>query len=374
MSPTTDSHQCDGTPHFGCRGNKDVIGVLIAQLGTPDAPTPRALRKYLRQFLSDRRVIEVPRLLWLIILYGIVLTFRPKRSARLYKRIWWKEGSPLLKITEAQTARVREAIQKDHPLVAVEFGMRYGSPSLESAIDGLIAKGCTRILLFPMYPQYSATTTAATYDAVFAHLLKRRCVPTLRVAEPYYAHPAYISSLATVINEGLAKIAESDRPEKLVLSYHGIPEKYIEKGDVYCCHCTETTQALLPKLSLPQESVIHTYQSRFGRDPWLIPYTDRTIESLAHEGVKNIAICAPGFTADCLETLDELGNEGRESFHESGGGGYTTLSCLNDHPVWIEAMKSIITEELGSWLSHGGHRGCGISCPIQAAKARGLKP
>jgi ferrochelatase len=284
----------------------------------------------------------------------------------LYKRIWTKDGSPLLVITRKQTDGVRERLQRSVPGVEVEFGMRYGKPTLEAAIDRLIAKGCSKILLFPMYPQYSATTTAATYDSVFAHLLNRRWVPTLRVAEPYYNHPKYVDALASVVNEHLS--AMEWKPEKVVLSYHGIPEKYVTKGDVYCCQCTETTQALLPKLSIPREQVIHTFQSRFGKDPWLRPYTDVTFEELAHGGVKDIAVFAPGFPADCLETLDELGNEGSEQFHEAGGGRYSLIPCMNDHPAWLDAMESIIREELGSWVVGEGRtaQDCAITCPLKA--------
>jgi ferrochelatase len=355
------------TCEFGCRGSKDKIGVLIAQLGTPDAPTPSKLRKYLRQFLSDRRVIEVNRVLWWVLLNCVILVTRPFRSARLYKRIWGEDGSPLLTITQKQTRGVRELIQKQYRNVEVEFGMRYGSPSLEKGVDALIAKGCSKILLFPMYPQYAAATTASTYDAVFPHILKRRWVPTLRFAEPYYAHPRYIQAQAEIINEHLKQL--SWKPERLVLSYHGVPEKYVKKGDPYCCQCVETTAALVPLVKLESEKIIHTFQSRFGRDPWLTPYTDETFEALGHAGVKSIAVVAPGFTADCLETLDELGNEGEEQFHEAGGEQYSVIQCLNDHPVWIEAMTAIIKEELGSWLEGEARqvRECAIRCPLQSA-------
>jgi ferrochelatase len=352
---------------FGCRGSKDRVGVLLAQLGTPDAPTPGKLRKYLRQFLSDPRVIEVNRVLWWVLLNCVILVTRPFRSARLYKRIWGKDGSPLLTITQKQAEGVRNKLRQQYPHVEVEFGMRYGSPSLERGIDALIAKGCSKILLFPMYPQYAAATTASTYDAVFPHILKRRWVPTLRVAEPYYAHPRYIKAQADIINEHLAALPWT--PERLVLSYHGVPEKYVKKGDPYCCQCVESTAALVPLVKLAPENIVHTFQSRFGRDPWLTPYTDETFEALGHAGIKNIAVAAPGFTADCLETLDELGNEGEEQFHEAGGEKYSVIPCLNDHPLWIDAMTSIIKEELGSWIEGEARRvrECTIRCPLQSA-------
>jgi ferrochelatase len=350
---------------FGCRGSKDKVGVLLAQLGTPDAPEPRALRRYLRQFLSDRRVIEVNRVLWWVLLNCVILVTRPRRSSKLYKRIWGKDGSPLLTITKKQADGVRERLSRISPHVEVEFGMRYGKPSLESAVDALIAKGCSKILLFPMYPQYAAATSASTYDAVFSHILKRRWVPTLRVAEPYYQHPRYIAAQAEVINQYLAKLPW--KPEYLVLSYHGVPQKYVTKGDPYCCQCVETTAALKPKLDFPVERVVHTFQSRFGRDPWLTPYTDETFEELGHSGVKSIAVVAPGFTADCLETLDELGNEGLEQFEECGGEQYSVIPCLNDHTVWLDSLSAIIKEELGSWLEGEARQqhGCSIQCPLR---------
>jgi ferrochelatase len=350
---------------IGCKSHRDRVGILLAQLGTPDAPTPEKLRPYLRQFLSDRRVIEVNRFVWWLVLRGVVLRTRPARSAALYQRIWGKDGSPLLTITKDQTNILRERLTAEIPGVQVAFGMRYGQPSLEGAIDSLIAQGCTKLLLLPMYPQYSAATTASTYDVVFAHLLKRRWVPTLRVVEPYYRHDGYVAALATTINEGLAAMGEP--PSHLVLSYHGIPERYVEKGDPYCCMCTETTRALIPKLHISADRVIHTYQSRFGKDPWLVPYTDETIEALAKDGATRIAVAAPGFTADCLETLDELGNEGRHLFEEHGGKELRVIPCLNTHPAWMEALYGITMEELGSWSRARG--ACSsLSCPVARAK------
>ncbi len=350
---------------FGCRGNQNKVGVLLAQLGTPDAPTAKALRPYLKQFLGDPRVIEKPRWLWWLILNCIILRLRPKRSARLYSRIWTAEGSPLLVITKQQTEALRQKLGDYQGLLEIDFGMRYGSYSLESAIDRLIEKGCSKIVLFNMYPQYSATTTAANYDAVFKHLLNRRWVPTLRVVEPYYDKPSYIKALADRINQSLSELPSM--PEYLVFSYHGIPEMYVQKGDPYCCMCSETTRALLPLLSIPADRVIHTYQSRFGRDPWLVPYTDETIDALGKKGVKNIAVACPGFTADCLETLDELGNEGREAFHEHGGENLYLIPCLNDHPSWIDSMQELILAELSGWLLENQTREQ-LKCPVACAK------
>lgn len=348
---------------FGCRGTKDRIGVLVAQLGTPDAPTKSALRRYLKQFLWDRRVIETNRALWWLILNGIVLNTRPKRSARLYKRIWWPEGSPLLKITERQTQALKERCRALGEQVEVVFGMRYGNPSLESAIDQLIDSGCSRILLVPMYPQYSATTTASIYDAAFAHLLRRRSVPALRVLAPYYRDRRYIEALSETINQGLKALPYT--PERLVLSYHGIPIKYVTKGDPYCCMCVETTEAFRSRIEMPPENIIHTFQSRFGRDPWLQPYTDKTVEALAQEGIKKIAVACPGFTADCLETLDEVGNEALELFRHNGGEELQLIPSVNDQPVFMDALFAIVKEELHGWLSPQCSPAACHGCPTQ---------
>lgn len=352
---------------FGCKGYGDKVGVLLAQLGTPRAPTPSALRTYLKQFLSDRRVIEVNRLLWWFILNGSVLRTRPARSAKAYSRIWQSDGSPLLTITKNQCQRLESELRQIAP-VEVQFGMRYGEPSLEHALDELIEKGCARILLFPMYPQYAAATTASSYDMVFNHLLKRRWVPTLRVVAPYYHHAGYLKAVAAGIVESIeqSKAAGQPAPQKLLLSYHGIPLAYVQKGDPYCCMCTETTARLLPYLPFDASDVIHTYQSRFGKDPWLTPYTDVTIESVAKQGIKHLAVALPGFTADCLETLDELGNEGRHIFLENGGKTFTLIPCVNNSPVWIRAMRDIVVEELGSWIAKDSQAEK-ISCPVEVA-------
>jgi ferrochelatase len=348
---------------FGCDGTPDRVGVLIAQLGTPDAPDRPSLRRYLKQFLSDPRVIEANRFVWYFILNGIILQKRPQRSAALYQRIWTDEGSPLMCITESQTSKVSERLHKIAPEVQVVFGMRYGRPSLESAIDQLVDGGCGRILLFPMYPQYSGPTTASTYDAVFKHMLKRRWIPTLRVAEPYYLSPHYVRAQADVINNSLAKLDQ--KPERLMLNFHGVPRSFIEKGDPYCCMCTETYRALVPLINMPADRILQCYQSRFGKEPWLEPYADETVVRLAKEGVKHMAIACPGFTADCLETLDELGNEARHLFIENGGERFDLFPSLNDQAPWIDGMTSIIQEELGNWIDSGreGRYAGKVCCP-----------
>jgi ferrochelatase len=358
---------CANVP-YGCRGYSDKVGVLLAQLGTPDAPTRAALRRYLKQFLSDRRVIEVNRVLWWVLLNGIILNTRPKRSAALYARIWGHDGSPLLTITRSQTDKLRARLHRIDPRIEVMYGMRYGQPSLEKAIDELAAKGVTQLILVPMYPQYAAPTTASVYDMVFPHLLKRRWVPTLKVVAPFFQHPSYVRALTTTIEEGYKNLGYT--PERLILSYHGVPQKYVKKGDPYCCQCVETTRLFKAHTSLPTDSVIHTFQSRFGSDPWLQPYTDDTIEELAKAGVKDLAVACPGFVADCLETLDEIGNEALEAFHEHGGERLKLIPGVNDHETFIDCLETVVRETAGPWIEpralsviEGGAPGTTCACP-----------
>jgi protoporphyrin/coproporphyrin ferrochelatase len=348
---------------LGCIPRDNKIGVLLAQLGTPDAPTPKALRKYLKQFLADRRVVDKNPVLWWLILNCFILVTRPARSAALYKNIWTEKGSPLLFHTKSQCEALRAALEERN--IQVEFGMRYGSSPLSDAISRMINNGCRRILLLPLYPQYSAPTTASTYDAVFPELLKARWVPSLKVVDPYFAHPEYIAALAHTINESLARLPQL--PQRLVLSYHGIPLEYIKNGDPYCCQCTETTQHLLPLLNFPPEHVIHTFQSRFGRDPWLEPYTDVTIDALPAKGITHIAVACPGFVSDCLETIDEMGREATHAFLEAGGKTLDIIPCLNDHPRWIQALETICLSELKEWLdldAKHAHANKKIQCPL----------
>jgi len=361
---------------FGCRGARELTGVLLAQLGTPDAPTPKALRRYLKQFLWDPRVIEANRVLWWLILNGLILQTRPKRSARLYARIWQEAGSPLLTITRSQSAKLQAlfaaSTNGDHETV-VQFGMRYGNPSLESAIDTLMAAGCTRIVLVPLYPQYAGATTASVLDAVYTHVLRRRWVPTIRVADPYYRHPSVLRSVVSSVREFYKN--EARPPERLVLSYHGVPKRYIAAGDPYCCMCVEMTTLLTKQLGLPAGHVVHTFQSRFGKDPWLTPYTDYTIEELARQGVKRIAVACPGFSADCLETLDELGNEASHLFKKLGGEELRLIPCVNDRADFMLALQEIVIDTGGSWFSAASCAAAqpcgncqqreGISCPAQ---------
>ncbi|SRR5579871_2593472 len=324
---------------------KSRPGVLLIQLGTPDAPTVPALRRYLRQFLSDPRVIEAPRLLWWCILNGRILRTRPAQSAAKYQRIWDPQtGSPLLHLTRLQT----EALQRLLPGLPVRFGMQVGNPAVAQVVREMIAQGVDRLIVLPMYPQYSATTTASATDVLFLALLKERRVPALRIVPPYYDHPAYLDAVVTVIREELAKLPW--QPEHYLLSFHGIPVKYVERGDPYPEQVERTKQLLLERLGWPEGMWTQSFQSLFGRDLWLQPYTDQTLEKLARSGVKRVFVATPGFTTDCLETIDEIGYEARELFRHAGGEKLHQCRCLNDHPAWIQGMKTLIEEEGRGWL------------------------
>jgi ferrochelatase len=320
-------------------------GVLLVQLGTPDAPTPGALRRYLRQFLSDPRVIEAPRWLWWLILNGRILLTRPRQSAAKYQRIWNAQtGSPLLHITHLQT----EALQKALPHLPVRFGMQVGNPPVAQVVHELIGAGVDRLIVVPMYPQYSATTTASATDALFHALMRERRVPALRIVPPYYDHPAYLDAVAAVIRDELSRL--SWQPDHYVLSFHGIPVKYVERGDPYPQHVERTTQLLLDRLQWPAGSWTQSFQSLFGKDLWLQPYTDQSLVALARQGKKRVFVAMPGFTSDCLETIDEIGFEAREIFRHAGGEELHRCPCLNDHPAWIHALKTLVEEEGQGWL------------------------
>ena len=322
-----------------------TTGVLLVQLGTPAAPTVPALRRYLRQFLSDTRVIEVPRLRWWFVLNFLILPTRPAQSAAKYRRIWdQRTGSPLLHYTRLQT----EALQKLLPDVHVRFGMQVGDPPVGEVVHCLIEEGVERLIVLPMYPQYSATTTASATNVLFQALMKERRVPALRIVPPYYEHPAYIDAVTTVIREELSRL--SWEPEHYLLSFHGIPIQNVERGDPYPRHVERTRELLIERLGWPEGRWTQTFQSLFGKDLWLQPYTDRTLNELARRGVKRAFVATPGFTADCLETLDEIGYEARASFRHAGGEELHQCRCLNDHPAWIEGMKTLILDEGRGWI------------------------
>jgi ferrochelatase len=318
------------------------IGVLLINLGTPDAPDAGAVRRYLAEFLSDPRVVEIPAFAWKPILHGIILRTRPKKSAHAYKQVWTNEGSPLAAIAKRQADALRQRIGGE---VQVEFAMRYGNPGIAAAIERLVRSGCTRILAAPLYPQYCAATTATANDAVFAALAAMRVQPTLRTLPPYYDDPLYIDALAASISRQLAGL--DFEPQKLLLSFHGMPQRTLEKGDPYHCHCQKTARLLGERLAIPTDIA---FQSRFGRAKWLEPATDAMLAAYPTQGVTKLAIAAPGFAADCLETLEELGIRGREQFLDAGGTHFARLDCLNDSAQSMDMLEAVISRELAGWL------------------------
>jgi ferrochelatase len=326
----------------------DRIGVLVAQLGTPDAPTPAALRRYLRQFLGDPRVVERNRLLWWFILRLLVLPRRPHRSAALYKRIWTRNGSPLLVISQSQARALDSALNRHQPGgFKVALGMRYGNPSIESAVQALRDWGADRLLLFPLYPQYASATTGSTYDEVFRQLSMLRFVPALRVVPPYFAHAAYLEALAESVREATTALPRP--PEKILVSFHGIPQRFVESGDPYASHCEATALSLAARAGWERGTYQICYQSRAGREPWLRPYTDETLVELARNGARNVMVICPGFVTDCLETIDEIGHVAVEQFRAAGGETLRLVAGLNDRPRWIDAMSEIVLEQLEGW-------------------------
>jgi ferrochelatase len=325
------------------------VGVLLVNLGTPDTADTRGVRVYLKEFLSDPRVIEDQGILWKLALYGIILNTRPRRKARDYRKIWntEKNESPLKTITRAQSEKLAAAIA-DHDHVVVDWAMRYGNPSIRSRIDALTAQGCNRILVVPLYPQYSAATSATVCDEVFRVLAKMRAQPTVRVSPPYYDDPDYIDALAVSINAHLSTLPF--QPELIVASFHGMPQKYIDQGDPYAAQCLATTDALRKRLGLEPSKLLLTFQSRFGFDEWLKPYTDKTIEKLAKDGVRRLAVVMPGFSADCLETLEEIAQENAEIFKHHGGEQFAAIPCLNDSEPGMDVIRQLVLRELQGWI------------------------
>jgi len=322
------------------------VGVLLAQLGTPDAPTTPALRRYLRQFLSDPRVVERNRLAWWFILRLLVLPRKSPKSAELYRRVWTGEGSPLLVISRAQARGLETELNRRAPdRFKVVLGMRYGSPSIASAVAELREWGAERLLLLPAYPQYAGATTGSTYDEVFAALSKLRYVPALRVVPPYFDHPAYIGALATSVREAFAQ----GPPDKLIISFHGIPQMMVDRGDPYQSHCEATARLLASAAELERGSYVVSYQSRAGKEPWLLPNTDEVFVELAQKGARRVKVICPGFVADCLETIDEIGFVGLEQFQSGGGETLELIAGLNDRPEWISGMAEIVCEQLDGW-------------------------
>lgn len=325
------------------------VGVMLVNLGTPDGTDYAPMRRYLREFLSDRRVIEWPRAIWYPILYGIVLNTRPKKSGAAYAKIWNMERneSPLRTFTRAQSEKLAEVLS-GHEHVVVDWAMRYGQPSIASVLDRLTEAGCDRVVMFPLYPQYSATTTATVNDKFFEALSAKRWMPAVRTVPAYHDEPVYIEALARSIEAHLATVGFE--PEVVIASYHGIPQSYFQRGDPYHCHCQKTTRLLRERLGWDEKKLITCFQSRFGPEEWLQPYTDKTIEKLARDGVKSIAVFNPGFVSDCLETLEEIAGEAGEIFHEAGGENFTHIPCLNDSAEGMAVIEAMTRRELSGWI------------------------
>ena len=317
------------------------VGVLLINLGTPDAPEERAVRRYLAEFLSDRRVVEIHPIAWKPILHGIILRTRPKKSAEAYNQVWTNEGSPLRAIAHRQA----EALRKKLRGVSVHYAMRYGHPGIAAALENMVAEGCTRILAAPLYPQYCAATTATATDAVFGVLARMRWQPALRTLPPYYDDPLYIDALRVHIEAQLKAL--DFEPERLLLSFHGMPQRTLELGDPYHCHCQKTARLLGDALG---REVDIAFQSKFGRAKWLEPATDTTLAAYPKQGVKRVAIAAPGFSTDCIETLEELGIRGRKTFLDEGGDKFALLDCLNDSREGIAMLQGLVSRELAGWL------------------------
>ena len=330
------------------------VGVVLAQLGTPEAPTAQALRPYLREFLSDPRVIDLSPWKWWPILHLIVLRLRPARSARLYERIWLPEGSPLMVHSQAQVAALQQELGSDFRVV---LGMRYGRPNLQTGMKTLAEEGIDQLLILPMFPQFSASTTGSIYDEVIRAAFGRRCrlffdrrrnMPTLRFVPPYYDHPAYIGALKTIVEEQVTQRQRT--PDRYLITFHGIPRRYVDEGDPYRRQCEVTAELLANALGLSSEQWVSGFQSRFGKEEWLQPYTEDVLGELGRKGVDDIVATCPGFTADCLETLDEIGHEGAEIFRQNGGSELHLAPCLNSHPAWIAALTDIVRTESAGWV------------------------
>ncbi len=323
--------------------------MLLVNLGTPDTADARGVRVYLKEFLSDPRVIEDQGLVWKLVLNGIILRTRPARKAKDYLKIWntAQDESPLKTISRAQSDKLAAALDQGDRVV-VDWAMRYGNPSIQSRIEAMAARGCDRILVVPLYPQYSAATSATVCDEAFRVLSSLRAQPTLRVSPPYYDDPVYIEALAGSIEAHLAALPFE--PEIILASFHGMPQKYIDKGDPYREHCVATVDALRARLRLGADRLMLTFQSRFGYDPWLQPYTDKTVEKLAKDGVRRLAVVTPGFAADCLETLEEIAQENAEIFRHNGGERFSFIPCLNDSEGGMDVIRQLVLRELQGWL------------------------
>jgi len=322
-------------------------GVLLVNLGTPEAPTAGAVRRYLAEFLADPRVVEFPRLLWRIVLHGVILRIRPRHVAKAYAKVWTSEGSPLMVISRAIAKKLQAQVDRSLPgPVHVELAMRYGNPSIAKALENLRDKNVERLLILPLYPQYSATTTAAVFDEISAQLKHWRWLPNFRMLMQYHDHPLYIDAIANQITQAQT---EKGKPDRLILSFHGIPERYLHAGDPYYCQCQKTARLVAESLNLDNEDWKLYFQSRFGREPWLQPYLDKNLERMPQDGVKSVHIIAPGFSVDCLETLEELAMQNAELFKRHGGESYHYIPALNDSDAQIDLLLSLIKQEGHAW-------------------------
>ncbi|MER2606954.1 MAG: ferrochelatase [Siculibacillus sp.] len=346
LDPTRDARLPDGHPAVAT----GRVGVLLVNLGTPEATDYWSMRRYLKQFLSDRRVIEVPRAIWWPILNLIILTTRPGRKGRDYDAIWNRElnEGPLKTVTRSQAHLLAERLAVRSDRVVVDWAMRYGAPSIASRLDALLAEGCERILVVPLYPQYAAATTATVADDAFDALKAMRRQPAVRIAPPWHDDPVYVSALATSLQGELAAL--DWEPEVILASFHGIPKSYFDNGDPYFCHCAKTMRLLREATGLGEDRLRTTFQSRFGKAEWIRPYTDETIAELARSGVRRLAVITPGFAADCLETIEEIGIENAEIFRANGGEKFHRVACLNDTALGLDVIEAVVTRELGGWI------------------------
>jgi ferrochelatase len=361
------------------RGHREAprAAVLMINLGTPDAPTPKALRRYLKEFLGDPRVVEVPRPIWWLILHGIILPLRAPKSARAYASVWTEQGSPLLAINKRLAAGLQKHLAKTMPRVTVMLAMNYGNPSIDRAIDRLRSENIQRLLVLPVYPQYSATTTASVFDRVTRSLSRLRWLPEVRFINDYHNEPAWLDAVADSI---AAHHKQHGRAEKLLFSFHGIPRRNLMAGDPYHCQCRASARQIAERLELPDEAWMVSFQSRLGRAEWLKPYTDETVRRLAADGVKRVQVVCPGFSIDCLETLEEIAEENREEFIHAGGEALEYIPCLNDSQAHVQVMSELVAKQTRGWPEFAGRKAVGdselaarIERADQSAAALGLK-
>ena len=351
-------------------GQVPRTAVLLCNLGTPDEPTAPAVRRYLAEFLGDPRVVEIPRLLWLLILHGIILRTRPAKSAAKYASVWTPEGSPLKIWTEKQAKLLQGWLGQRNHQVKVRWAMRYGSTSIASQLDAMKAEGVTRVLIVPAYPQYSGTTTASVCDAVYTWAAKTRAIPEFRFINRYHDDPGYISALAASVQRYWKA---NGRPDKLVMSFHGVPERTLHLGDMYHCECFKTARLLAEALNLAKDQYQVTFQSRLGRAKWLEPYTEPSLIAMGKAGVKRVDVICPGFTSDCLETLEEINMEAREAFLHAGGQKFHYIPCLNDDPEWITALCNLAQQHLQGWPTLQAPDAAALQASRAAALALGAK-